>query len=276
MERIAPESTALDYVRILWRRKWLIVAAMIAAASVSLFVSARATPVYSASSRVLISPQDISLFQVTGYIAPDPSQIETQVQVVTSPAVAAEVAKQLGADAASVTGVSAAGVGDTRVLQITVKATSPTIAAKAATLYATVYQQQKRDEAIADSVSLSTKLAEKTAEAKQRAEDLEQELALARVPVEGEKPLPAFDSARPIGDRRDDLAGGRLFGRGTGRLHGEENGQRELRSDEHGHATPTPPSSSPARAPDVRVMKPAASARAARPRGSARSRRRPR
>lgn len=152
---------------------------MIAAASVSLFVSARATPIYSSSSRVLIAPADTSLFAITGYVPADPSQIETQVQVVTSPGVAAAVARELGSDASAVSSVTAAGIGSTRVLQITVKATSPAIAAKAATLYAETYQQQRRDEAIADVISLSTKLAEKTAEAKQRAEDLEGQLSRA-------------------------------------------------------------------------------------------------
>lgn len=179
MERISPESNALDYARILWRRKWLIVAAMIAAASVSLFVSARATPIYASSSRVLIATQDTSLFAITGYIPPDPSQIETQVQVVTSPAVAAAVATTLGAEAVQVTGVSAAGIGTTRVLQITVRATSPEVAARAATLYATTYAQQRRDESIADTIALSTKLSEKTSEAKAKAEDLEAQLAQA-------------------------------------------------------------------------------------------------
>ncbi len=179
MERIAPDSSALDYLRILWRRKWLIAAAMVAAASVSLFVSARATPIYSSSSRLLIASQDATVFGTGGQVFFDPAQIETQVQVVTSPAVSAEVAEKLGKEAAAVTGVSAAGVGSTRILQITVNATSATIAAKAATLYANTYADQRRSEAIAASVSLSTKLTAATGAAKQRVDSLDADLARA-------------------------------------------------------------------------------------------------
>ncbi|MDP1793732.1 MAG: polysaccharide biosynthesis tyrosine autokinase [Acidimicrobiales bacterium] len=180
MESAAPESSVLDYARIVWRRKWLIAAAMIASVSVSLFVSARATPIYSASSRLLIASQDTSLFAIAGLVAPDPAQIDTQVQVITSPAVAAAVAEKLGADAAAVTGVTASGIGTTRVLDVTVRATSPAVAAEAATAYAEVYTQQRRDQAIADVVGLSQKLAEKTVETKQKIQDLESQITRAQ------------------------------------------------------------------------------------------------
>mgnify|MGYP001568024968 CR=1 FL=1 len=153
---------------------------MIASVSVSLFVSARATPIYSASSRLLIASQDTSLFAIGGYVAPDPAQIDTQVQVITSPAVAAAVAEKLGSDAAAVTGVTASGIGTTRVLDVTVKATSAAIAAEAATAYAEVYTQQRRDQAIAEVVALSQKLAEKTVETKQKVQDFESQISRAQ------------------------------------------------------------------------------------------------
>lgn len=179
METPTTESSVLDYLRILWRRRWLIAAAAITAASISLFVSARATPIYASSSRVLFAAQDTSLFNSGGYVAPDPSQIATQEQVITSPQVGAAVAGKLGASAAAVTGVAAKGVGTTRVLQITVHATSPEIAARAATAYAETYQEQRREEAIADAVAISTTLSRETAESKQKVEDLEGALARA-------------------------------------------------------------------------------------------------
>jgi polysaccharide biosynthesis transport protein len=174
-----PESSALDYLRILWRRRWLIIAAMVVAASISLFVSSRATPIYSSCSSVLFAAQDTSLFNTGGYVAPDPSQIATQEQVITSPQVSAAVAGKLGADATAVTGVAAHGVGTTRVLQVCVKATSPRVSAKAATLYAETYQQQRRDEAIAEAVKASTTLSQKTAEARQKVEELDAQLTQA-------------------------------------------------------------------------------------------------
>ncbi|MEY2424651.1 MAG: tyrosine-protein kinase [Actinomycetota bacterium] len=179
MEIPTPESSALDYLRILWRRRWLILAATVTAAAISLFVSARATPIYCSTSRVLFAAQDTSLFQSGGYVAPDPAQIATQEQVMTSPQVAAAVAGKLGRDAAAVTKVEAHGVGTTRVLEVNTCATSPQIAAKTATLYAQTYQDQRREEAIAEAVRISTILSQRTAETKQKVEDLEAEIARA-------------------------------------------------------------------------------------------------
>jgi non-specific protein-tyrosine kinase len=179
VETANTESNTLDYLRILWRRKWLIAAATLTAVSISLFISARATPIYSSSSRILFAAQDISLFATQGYVAPDPAQIQTQEQVMTSPAVSTAVAEKLGKDAVAVTDVQAHGIGSTRVLEVTVKATSPTIAAKAATLYATTYQEQRREQAIQESVTLSTKLGQKIAELKQKVQALDAQLATA-------------------------------------------------------------------------------------------------
>ena len=179
MEITNPESGAIDYLRILWRRRWLILAAMVVAASISLCVSSRATPIYASSSRVLFAAQDTSLFQSGGYVAPDPSQIATQEQVMTSPAVSGAVAQKLGDDAAAVTDVEAHGVGNTRVLEITVRATSPEVAAKTATLYAETYQEQRRDEAIAEAIRTSSALSQQTAQARQKVEDLETALTRA-------------------------------------------------------------------------------------------------
>jgi capsular exopolysaccharide synthesis family protein len=178
VETSNPESSVLDYLRILWRRKWLIVTAAVIAAVISVFISARATPIYASSSRVLFSTNDPSPFGV-GYITPDPAQISTEEQVITSPGVAGAVAKKLGPEAGAVTKVEAHGIGTTRVIQVTVHATSPTIAAKTATLYAETYQQQRRDEAIANAVAIGTVLAQKTAEAKSKVEDLEAQVARA-------------------------------------------------------------------------------------------------
>ncbi|HVE95126.1 MAG TPA: polysaccharide biosynthesis tyrosine autokinase [Acidimicrobiales bacterium] len=181
MERSAtPEVSLVDYLRVLWRRKWLVVATVVAALAVSLFFSNRATPIYAASSRVLIAASDTTVFSSTGYVPPDPAQIDTQIEVMQSPPIAAAVARELGASAPLVTGVKVAGVGTTRILQITVRSPDPKIAAQAATLYATTYRDFKRTEAIDELVTLSTKLAEKTAQAKNQVDELDAQLARAQ------------------------------------------------------------------------------------------------
>lgn len=176
MEVTTSEFSALDYIRIIWRRKWLVIATAAAAVAVSLFFSIQATRIYSSTAKVLFDVQDTSLFQILGNVAPDASQIATQEQVITSPAVETAVAEQLGSEADAVTDVDAKGVANTRVLEITVKATSPQIAAKTATLYATTYQQQRREEAISEAINLSAKLQETAAETKRKVDTLDGQL----------------------------------------------------------------------------------------------------
>lgn len=177
---VTPEVSLVDYLRVLWRRKWLVVATVVAAVAVSVFFTSRATRIYSTSSRVLIAATDASVFSSAGYVFPDPSQIDTQIEVVTSPPIAAVVARTLGSSARLVSGVSVSNVGATRILQITVRSPSPATAAKAATLYATTYRDYRRTQAIEELVSLSRTLADKTAQAKNQVDELDSQLARAQ------------------------------------------------------------------------------------------------
>ena len=175
-----PEVSLVDYLRVLWRRKWLVVATVVAALAVSLFFSTRATRIYAASSRVLIAATDTTVFGSTGFVAPDPAQIDTQIEVVQSPPVEAAVARELGASAPLVSDVDVASVGTTRILKITVRSPDPKVAARAATLYATTYRDFRRAEAIEELVSLSKKLAETAAQAKNQVDELDAQLARAQ------------------------------------------------------------------------------------------------
>ncbi len=55
-----------DYIRILWRRRWLIALAIAVAAGSSLAVTSRITPKYQATARVFIGPRSIDQSDLSG------------------------------------------------------------------------------------------------------------------------------------------------------------------------------------------------------------------
>ncbi len=130
-----------QYVEILKRRKWIILASVVACVLVAAVVSFMTPKVYTASSKVVISAQqDIA---GTGAALGDPNQtqnqIQTQVQVLKSPAVKLLADQALGARVAQVKSISAAGVTNTRVLTISAVSESKTVAQAAANAYSDAY-----------------------------------------------------------------------------------------------------------------------------------------
>mgnify|MGYP001796260850 CR=1 FL=1 len=92
------ESSVGDYLRILWRRKWLMVAAAVAAVAVSQYVSNKAERVYSATSRLALSASDSSIYNSLGNPVNDPFQVATAVQFIESRKIPDAVSSRLGPD----------------------------------------------------------------------------------------------------------------------------------------------------------------------------------
>src|SRR5215212_8431454 len=84
-------STVRDYLDILWRRKWIILQAVILVPAVAVLWSSRQPPVYQASASVLVNTQNVAA-NLSGIS--DPSQLdaerilETQVVLARVPEVA--------------------------------------------------------------------------------------------------------------------------------------------------------------------------------------------
>jgi succinoglycan biosynthesis transport protein ExoP len=144
-------TTLREYLAILRRRKWLIVALPVIAASAAYAIAARDAPVYRAQSQVLVNRSTGVSTQVTG--SPDPTiydstrYLATQANVARTPQLAARVAT-----AARVPGLTAGGVlgasnvtakPDADVLKFTVTYGEAVAAAAIANAYAQEFTQYK-------------------------------------------------------------------------------------------------------------------------------------
>ena len=102
-ELSSQESALGDYVRVLVKRKWTVLACLLTIFSVVAIASLKMTPVYEASGSIAINKPDSSLgnfnnsptFNLDYY---DPTELETEVKILQSDLLAAQVMKDSGLD----------------------------------------------------------------------------------------------------------------------------------------------------------------------------------
>jgi succinoglycan biosynthesis transport protein ExoP len=97
------ESALGEYVRVLIKRKWTVLACLITIFSIVAIASLKMTPIYEASGSIEINKPDSGLvnfsnsptFNVDYY---DPTELETEVMILKSDLLALQVVKELGLD----------------------------------------------------------------------------------------------------------------------------------------------------------------------------------
>src|SRR5580693_4160366 len=102
-ELSSQESAIRDYLRVLLKRKWTVLACLFTVFSVVAIASLKMTPVYEASGSIAINKPDSSLgnfnnsttFNIDYY---DPTDLETEVKILQSDLLALQVVKDLGLD----------------------------------------------------------------------------------------------------------------------------------------------------------------------------------
>ncbi len=102
-ELLSQESALGEYVRILMKRKWTVLACLVTIFSLVAIASLKMTPVYEASGSIAINKPDSGLvnfsnsptFSVDYY---DPTEMETEVKILQSDLLALQVVKQLALD----------------------------------------------------------------------------------------------------------------------------------------------------------------------------------
>jgi uncharacterized protein involved in exopolysaccharide biosynthesis len=102
MVEIEEEITLQDYIRVLLKRKWIILAIVITVLLVVLIVNSRMSPVYKATTTILIS-QSRAQQSIFGGVAGNPifggaDDIETQIEILKSYSIAQGVVETLPAD----------------------------------------------------------------------------------------------------------------------------------------------------------------------------------
>jgi polysaccharide biosynthesis transport protein len=132
--------TLRSYLVILRRRKWWIICAAVAGLAVSLAVALTQAKQYSASAQLLVQPSSQALAAGTTLQPVTPTEVQTELQLVTSAPVQQLVQRQLGRRPP----VNAVQVAQTNVISISAIATTPSLAARIANTYAqafVTYQQ---------------------------------------------------------------------------------------------------------------------------------------
>src|SRR5271155_1842697 len=97
------ESAIHEYLRVLLKRKWTILACLFTVFSVVAIASLKMTPVFEASGSIAINKPDSGLvnfnnsptFNLDYY---DPTELETEVKIIQSDLLALQVVKDLGLD----------------------------------------------------------------------------------------------------------------------------------------------------------------------------------
>ncbi|MGA7402806.1 MAG: polysaccharide biosynthesis tyrosine autokinase [Candidatus Sulfotelmatobacter sp.] len=102
-ELLSQESALGEYVRVLVKRKWTVLACLVTIFSLVAIASLKMTPVYEASGSIAINKPDSGLvnfnnsptFSVDYY---DPTEMETEVKILQSDLLALQVVKELALD----------------------------------------------------------------------------------------------------------------------------------------------------------------------------------
>ena len=166
MEPIEREMTLRDYWRVVARRKWLVILSLVLAVGTALGLSLAQTPIYAASSEVLVQPRSSgSLFDVeTGTLSSSSARtIETEIQVVEGETVRARVQEDLGLEELPPP-ADASAVGDTDVIEVSVRNEVAATARALADAYALAYIEVRREQSVNELLAASGEVQEKVTE----------------------------------------------------------------------------------------------------------------
>jgi non-specific protein-tyrosine kinase len=143
----APSGTPNDlraYVSVLRRRKWIVILVTLIAVGAAAFYSYRQTPTYESTAQVFVKPLNPNqVLQGFSYAI----SMETEIALVSSPAVAGRAAAIVGDGALEPGSVSAASPVNTNFLDITYTAPTATDAQRWAEAYAEGYIDNRQNEA---------------------------------------------------------------------------------------------------------------------------------
>jgi capsular exopolysaccharide synthesis family protein len=157
MPQDSDEMTLREYASVVVRRKWVVAAAVVTCALVSIALTATQTSVYSASSQVLVQPRGQDGLFESRIVNLNERAIDTEIQVIEGEAVRSRVQENLGLDARPPE-ANAAAVGQTDVISIAVRDTNPANAAVVADAYAVAYIEVRREQAVNELLAASTEV----------------------------------------------------------------------------------------------------------------------
>lgn len=159
MDNHQQDLSLRDYWRIVLRRKWIVVAAVVACMAGALGLTALQDPVYEAQARMAVRtlPGD-SIFgsDYLGYVDPERA-IDTEIEVLQSDLVYQRVKENLGLTT-DPPGAAGSAVGATDVVAVSVRSGNPATAQALADAYVRAYIDVKREQTVAGLTAASAEL----------------------------------------------------------------------------------------------------------------------
>jgi non-specific protein-tyrosine kinase len=167
----AQYMTLRDYARVVAGRKWVVIGAVLLSAAVAIGLTATQTPVYAASSEVLVQPRGQDGLFESQVINLNERAIDTEIQVIEGEAVRTRVQENLGLDDEPPS-ASASAVGQTDVISIAVRDPNASNAAVLANAYADAYIEMRREQAINELLAASTEVQRAIDDLQEQIDDL--------------------------------------------------------------------------------------------------------
>ena len=190
-----------DYLRVLRRRRVMVAAGALVVLAAALLFSFLQTPVYEASTRVLLRPS-VSVFGgAAAQQSSSPVLIQTEVQLIGGEQVRALVRERLGRDAPK---VSVASVGETAVVEVRAESTDPRGAAQVADAYVDAYVKFNQTQSTEAVVAASKDIQDRINALQREVADLDNRLA-ALPPCSGQNPPRECDERPRLTQDRDAL-----------------------------------------------------------------------
>jgi polysaccharide biosynthesis transport protein len=162
MEPGDEEKTLRDYGRVVLRRKWIVLAAVVLCAAAATALAVAQTPIYASSAEVLVQPRGSdALFQDRSAAQSNSERtIQTEIQVLEGEAVRARVQDDLGLRRRPPP-ANASAVGATDVISVQVRGSDPADAAILANAYAAAYIDVRREQAVESLLAASAEVQSK-------------------------------------------------------------------------------------------------------------------
>jgi capsular exopolysaccharide synthesis family protein len=169
-----PEMTLRDYWRVLVRRKWIVLAGMVAAVAPAVTLSILQDPQYRADAEIIIrTGSGESVFNTGTQTNRDPDRIiANEISVLEGDVVREKVKEtlQLQQDPPEVSGVARA---DTDVVTVSVESGDPQTAARLVNAYIDAYSDVKTDTAVKDFEKASGELQDSIGDLQAQIDDLD-------------------------------------------------------------------------------------------------------
>jgi succinoglycan biosynthesis transport protein ExoP len=170
-----------DYLHVLRRRRWVVIATMLVVTAAALVASLVQRPVYEGTAELLLelrAPE--SIFDPnTGQRYDSARAVDTEIEVLKSEPVRAAVRRELRTAPA----VSATPVGDTDVIEVRARSTEPKEAAAVANAYANAYIDFRRQKAVDTLLAAGKEIQETVADLQRQIDGLDAQVNSAPPPV---------------------------------------------------------------------------------------------